>query len=69
MDGLELNYTQAASYIAWLCDTYSIDTVMAKYVNNDKTTSLEDKTYDELKQAWILELIAMGSGIPIPDSP
>ncbi len=24
-EGLDLSYTQSASYVAWLCDTYSLD--------------------------------------------
>jgi len=69
MDGLELNYTQAASYVAWLCDTYSLDAVMAKYVNNDERTALEGKDFEELKLEWMTDLQTKGAGIHIPDSP
>jgi len=68
MEGLELNYTQAASYVAWLCDTYSIDTVMAEYVNNDEGTALEGKDFETLKGEWLDYLRKKGEGIPIPDS-
>ena len=67
MEGLELNYTQAASYVAWLCDTYSLDTVMAKYVNNDEDTILEGKDFETLKQEWLDYLREKGEVIPIPD--
>jgi hypothetical protein len=69
MEGLELNYTQAASYVAWLCDTFSLDTVMAKYVNKDTNTDLEGMDFETLKQAWLADLQAKGEGIPIPESP
>jgi hypothetical protein len=49
MEGLELSYTQAASYVAWLCDTYSMDAVMDKYVNNAEGTALEGKDFETLK--------------------
>jgi hypothetical protein len=67
MAGLEMNYTQAASYVAWLCDTYSIDTVMAKYVNNDEGTALEGKDFETLKGEWLDYLREKGEGIPIPE--
>ncbi len=69
MDGLELNYSQAASYVAWLCDTYSLDTVLEKYVNNNDSTAIRDKSYEELKLEWLTELVANGGGIHIPESP
>jgi hypothetical protein len=69
MDGLELTYTQAASFVAWLCDTYTLDTVMAKYVNEETTTALEGLDYETLKQDWLADLIAKGEGIPIPGKP
>jgi hypothetical protein len=69
MVGLELSYTQAASYVAWLCDTYSLDSVMAKYVNKDTNTALEGMDYESLKQAWLADLKARGEDIPIPSSP
>jgi hypothetical protein len=69
MVGLELSYTQAASYVAWLCDTYSLDSVMAKYVNKDTNTALEGMDYESLKQAWLDDLKARGEDIPIPSSP
>lgn len=68
MKGLELNYTQAASYVAWLCDTYSLDTVMAKYVNYDEGTVLEGKDFETLKGEWLDYLREKGEGIPIPNS-
>jgi len=68
-EGLDLSYTQAASYVAWLCDTYSLDQVMQKYVNNEKGTELEGKDFDVLKEEWLAYLMEKGSGIPIPDSP
>jgi hypothetical protein len=68
MEGLELNYTQAASYAAWLCDTYSMDTVMDKYVNNADDTALEGKNFETLKAEWLAYLREKGEGIPIPDS-
>ena len=69
MVGKELTDAQAASYVAWLCDTYSMDTVMKKYVNNEKDTALEGKDFETLKGDWLADLKAKGSGIPIPDSP
>jgi hypothetical protein len=69
MDGLEMTYTQAASYVAWLCDTYSIDTVMDTYVNDDSSTALGSMDYETLKGAWLDDLKTRGEGIPIPDSP
>lgn len=68
MEGVELNYIQAASYVAWLCDTYGLDEVMQRYVLNDKT-KLDGKNYEDLKLEWIATLIDKGSGIPVPDSP
>ena len=68
MEGVELNYIQAASYVAWLCDTYSLDEVMQRYVLNDET-KLGGKNYEDLKRVWIATLMDKGSGIPIPDSP
>jgi hypothetical protein len=68
-DGLELSYTQAASFVGWLCDTYTVDVVMEKYVNHDENTALEGMEYETLKQAWLADLKIRGKGIPIPDSP
>jgi hypothetical protein len=68
MEGVELNYIQAASYVAWLCDTYSLDEVMQRYVLNDET-KLNGKNYGDLKLEWIATLLDQGSGIPVPDSP
>jgi len=68
MEGLELSYTQAASYVAWLCDTYSIDTVMAKYVNNAEDTALAGKDFTILKAEWLAYLRERGEGIPVPES-
>jgi len=68
MTGVDLTDAQAASYVAWLCDTYAIDTVMAKYVNNVEDTALEEKEFTTLKQEWQDYLREKGEGIPIPDA-
>ena len=65
-DGMELSYTQAASLVAWLCDTYSIDRVLDVYVNHAEDGKLDGKTYEELKTAWQASLISKGEGIEIP---
>jgi len=68
-DGLELSYVQAASMIAWLCDTYTLDRVLNVYVNGAEDGLLDGKTYAELKAEWQANLISKGPGIPIPDAP
>lgn len=68
-DGLELSYTQAASFVAWLCDTYSIDRVLDVYVNGAEDGLLDGKTYDELKSEWHADLLSKGEGIAIQGSP
>lgn len=67
-DGLELSLTQAASFIGWLCDTYSIDRVLDVYVNQAEDGLLDGKSYAELKSAWQADLISKGQGIDIPKS-
>lgn len=64
--GLELNYTQAASFVGWLIDTYTIDRVLDVYVNGTEARLLDGKTYEELKSEWLADLIAKGEGIAIP---
>ncbi|MBN1371177.1 MAG: hypothetical protein JW987_04385 [Anaerolineaceae bacterium] len=68
-DGLELSYTQAASLVAWLCDTYTLDRVLNVYVNGAEDGLLDGKTYAELKAEWQADLKSKGQGIPIPDAP
>ncbi len=68
-DGLELSYTQAASLVAWLCDTYSIDRVLNVYVNGSEDGLLDGKTYAELKAEWQADLKSKGQDIPIPGAP
>ncbi len=68
-DGLELSYTQAASMIAWLCDTYTLDRVLNVYVNGAEDGLLDGKTYAELKAEWQAGLKSRGQGIAIPGSP
>ncbi len=65
-DGLELNYTQAASFVGWLIDTYTIDRVLDVYVNGAEDRLLDGKTYKDLKSEWLASLIAKGDGIAIP---
>jgi hypothetical protein len=68
-DGQELSYTQAASFVAWLCDTYSIDRVLDVYVNQAEDGQLDGKSYEELKSAWQADLLSKGQGINIPGKP
>ncbi len=68
-DGTELSYTQAASMIAWLCDTYTLDRVLNVYVNGAEDGLLDGKTYAELKAGWHADLQSRGQGIPIPGAP
>ena len=67
-DGQELSYSQAASFVAWLCDTYSIDRVLDVYVNKAEDGLLDGKSYAELKSAWLADLLSEGQGIDIPGS-
>ncbi len=69
LDGLELSYTQAASMIAWLCDTYTLDRVLDVYINGAEDGLLDGKTYAELKASWQADLASKGQGIPIPGAP
>ncbi|MEN8240575.1 MAG: hypothetical protein ABFS17_01540 [Chloroflexota bacterium] len=66
-DGLELSITQAASFFAWLCDTYSLDLVLDVYFNHAEEGVLDGKSYEELKALWLADLIAGGEGIKIPE--
>jgi hypothetical protein len=68
-NGLELSYTQAASFVAWLCDTYSIDRVLDVYVNHAEDGLLDGKSYQDLKSAWQAYLLEKGQGIAIPGKP
>jgi hypothetical protein len=68
-DGVELSYTQAASFLAWLCDIYSIDRVLDVYVNHAEDGLLDGKTYEQLKSEWQADLISKGQGIDIPGKP
>jgi hypothetical protein len=68
-DGLELSYTQAAAFVGWLCDTYTIDRVLDVYVNQVEDGLLDGKTYQELKSEWQTYLISKGEGIVIPGAP
>ncbi|MAT42070.1 MAG: hypothetical protein CL609_06990 [Anaerolineaceae bacterium] len=67
--GLELSYTQAAAFIGWLCDTYTLDRVLDVYVNNAEGGKLDGKSYEELKTDWQDYLISRGEGITIPGQP
>jgi len=68
-EGLELSYTSAASFVAWMCDKYSLDRVLDVYVNHAENGLLDGKSYSELKSEWIADLRAKGAGIPIPGEP
>ena len=68
LEGLELSYTQAASFVAWLCDTYSMDRVLDVYVNGAENRLLNGKSYAELKAEWQGDLLSKGQGIKIPGS-
>ncbi len=68
-EGLELSYTSAASFIAWMCDKYSLDRVLDVYVNHAEDGLLDGKSYSELKSEWIADLRAKGAGIPVPGEP
>ena len=68
-EGLELSYTSAASFIAWMCDKYSLNRVLDVYVNHAENGLLDGKSYSELKSEWIADLRAKGAGIPIPGEP
>lgn len=68
-DGMELSYTQAASFIAWLCDTYSLNRVLDVYVNHAEDGKLDGKSYAQLKSAWLAGLRSKGQGIAIPGMP
>ena len=65
-DGLELSYTQSASFAAWLSDTYSLDRVLNVYINGSEDGLLDGKSYAELKSAWLGDLRSKGQGIDIP---
>ena len=68
-EGLELSYTSAASFIAWMCDKYSLDRVLDVYVNHAENGLLDGKSYSELKSEWMADLRAKGAGISIPGEP
>jgi len=68
-EGWELSYTQSASFIAWLCDTYSIDRVLDVYVNGAEGGKLDGKSYEDLKSIWLDVLRSKGQGIQIPGQP
>jgi len=68
-EGLELSYTSAASFIAWMCDKYSLDRVLDVYVNHAENGLLDGKSYSELKSEWVADLRAKCAGIPIPGEP
>jgi hypothetical protein len=68
-EGLELSYTSAASFVAWMCDKYSLDLVLDVYVNHAENGLLDGKSYSELKSEWIADLRAKGAGIPVPGEP
>ncbi|MDY6868564.1 MAG: hypothetical protein SVT56_11820 [Chloroflexota bacterium] len=69
IEGLELSYTQAASFVGWLSDTYSLDRVLDVYVNQAEDGKLDGKRYEELKTEWLADLQTKGQGIPIPEAP
>lgn len=69
LDGMELSYTQAASFTAWLSDTYSLDRVLDVYVNQAENGKLDGKSYEDLKAEWLSDLRSRGQTIPIPDQP
>lgn len=68
-EGLELSSTQATSFVAWLCDTYSIDRVLDVYINHVEDGQLDGKPYEELKSDWLADLVSKGEGIEIPGKP
>lgn len=65
-EGLELSTTQAASFVAYLCDTYTLDRVLAVFITNAEDGLLDGKTYEELKAEWQASLLSKGEGIAIP---
>ncbi len=69
LDGMELSYTQAASFTAWLSDTYSLDRVLDVYVNQAENGQLDGKSYEDLKAEWLSDLRSSGQTIPVPDQP
>ena len=48
--GRELSYSQAASLVAYLADTYGIDQVLKAY--ESQSTAVFGKSYEELKALW-----------------
>jgi len=68
-EGLELSTTQAASFVAYLCDTYTLDRVLAVFITNAEDGLLDGKTYTELKAEWQTYLMENGEGIAIPGQP
>lgn len=67
--GMQLSYTQAAAFLAWQCDIYTIDRVMDVYINKAENRQIDGKTYDELIADWHAYLISKGEGIAIPGKP
>lgn len=65
----ELSYTQAASFVSYLCDTYTIDRVLDVFVNGAENGVLDGKTYDQLKAEWQFYLTMQGAEINIPGAP
>ncbi len=69
LDGMELSYTQAASFLGYLSDRYTLDRVLDVYVNKAEEGLLDGKTYQELKSEWQAYLLSKGVGITIPGKP
>jgi len=50
--GMELSYTKAAAFLAWLIDNYSLNRVLDVYVNQAEGGMLDGLSYHELKTDW-----------------
>ena len=56
MEGNELTYFQANSFLAYLADFYSIEDVIKFYTTDLNIEDVFQKTYAELKAEWIAYL-------------
>jgi len=66
---LELSYTSAASFIAWMCDKYSLDRVLDVYVNHAENGLLDGKSYSELNRNGSLTCAPRAQAYRIPGEP
>lgn len=56
IDGNELTYCQANSFLAYLAERYSVEDVLRFYITDLKLEEIFHKTYFELKSDWIVYL-------------